>query len=129
MGRKAKETRYHQLVRLFPNVDEDEEQELDDLREQLGYPDPFVDMEEPIDLRVHSVRVEVLKIPVRQRILLYTPQKYGTKFPWLYRFLLQRWAGELPIVYDGRRTHFGFCGHTSFWKRTLARHEHGGAAS
>jgi hypothetical protein len=70
--------------------------------------------------------VKVLKIPVDQRKLLYTPQKYGTRWPWLYRYLLQRWAGELPLYYDGRGTGFGFCGHTSFWKRTLMGHEHGG---
>ena len=43
------EARYRHLANLFPNVNEDEEQELDNLRDRLGYPDPFA--ESPAELR------------------------------------------------------------------------------
>lgn len=38
----SRELRYRQLAALFPNVTDTEEAELDKLRDQLGYPDPFV---------------------------------------------------------------------------------------
>ncbi len=38
----AAHMRYRELADRFPNVTDEEEVELDALREELGYPDPFV---------------------------------------------------------------------------------------
>lgn len=40
-SRSQQEARYHELAARFPNVDSDEEAELDALRDMLGHPDPF----------------------------------------------------------------------------------------
>ena len=47
--RRELKARYRHLAGLFPNVNEDEEEELDNLRDQLGYPDPYA--ESPADWR------------------------------------------------------------------------------
>ena len=41
-GECSPDARYRALVQRFPNVTDAEENELDELRERLGLPDPFV---------------------------------------------------------------------------------------
>lgn len=71
--------------------------------------------------------MDAAKIPLRQRILLYD----GTRSAWrsVARAYLKRWAGQLPdggVLTATGGLASGCCGHYSFWKRTLTRHEHPG---
>jgi hypothetical protein len=68
--------------------------------------------------------MEAVKIPVRTRLLLMGPQH-----PLSLRPFLKRWAGELPpggVLTATGGLQCGCCGHYSFWKRRILRHQHPG---
>ena len=69
-----------------------------------------------------------VKIPWNQRYLLLAGRTRITLWQIAGTLLLKRWAGELPP--EGVLTETGLaagcCGHYSFWRWRIRRHEHPG---
>lgn len=68
--------------------------------------------------------MEAVKTPIRTRLLLMNPQR-----PLSPRPFFKRWAGELPlggVLTESGGLEGGCCGHYSFWKRCILRHQHPG---
>jgi hypothetical protein len=69
------------------------------------------------------------KIPLRHRVLFTV--NWQQRPPVVRSILLaltRRWAGE-GSGQDPDGAWSGWCGHTAFWKRTIANHRHPGAES